>query len=324
MSESHSKLAIGPPNSRFGGMQTTRRRQQLGPSEFHCLRNVTLNGDAIRRIQGNVLLVAGALPAKSLSLDGDPGSYVSLAKALSGVSITDYDLLYHWAIFVAYKPDDLADDVMIISDSDDAAPPWRLVHETSGVISVLVEDGASNQASFATTNTYPASTYTTVLLYRTGSTVGLIVNGDAAVTNTGTLSATSPTKTTTEAITFGSWTGRATGSQVTYYEAAIWRRTRTSTVWRNTEYPWTGRFGDPDLVLHLRFDDGSGSTITDYSRLNHEAVTIAAGGTWNSSTARQTIAPVTGIHPLEHPSGRKWLLCDIGKNHYRIPIEGSQ
>jgi hypothetical protein len=118
-----------------------------------------------------------------------------------------------------------------------------------------------------------------------------------------------------------SWNGRASGSAITYYEARIFREAYTDEEWRVTQYPWTGRFGDPNMILHLTFEDGTGTSLTDYSRVNNESITLqGASWSWLSSTPRQTIAPVTGIHIFENARGRMWLIVDAGKNHYRYAL----
>ena len=108
-SEIHQKLVIGPPNTRFMGLNNTLRRQQINPNEFWKLHGLRLQGEALQRITGNVRLASGALPAKSLSLDGAANCYVNIPLSVDSVTIDDYDLGRNWTIFCSYTPDDLTD-----------------------------------------------------------------------------------------------------------------------------------------------------------------------------------------------------------------------
>ena len=310
---------IGPPHNLFAGMNTTARKQNVRPNEFIMLRNVDLSGEALTRRNGYCRVCAGARTAKSLRVATSAANYVQIPYSDGGVNIDDFNLTDKFTVFVSYSLGSLTLDVPVAQHSDDAVPPWSITHKTTGEIVATV---AMTGGAYATVTT--AASYTTlgreytVLLTRSGATVSLTVNGGTAVTDGVTLSAGTDTLTSTEAIYLGGWSGASVDSTVTYYEFRLHRSVQTA--WRITQYPWSGRFGDPTIACHLTFEDGSGTSITDYSRNNHSTVTVTGGNTWLSTTKRQVSTMVTGIHGMENARGRKWLLLDIGPNHYRIPL----
>jgi hypothetical protein len=324
MSDQKFVLSIGRPHSDFEGMNTTDRRQQLAPSQFHMLRNVLLSGSALQKRKGLSRLLSGARRAKSLKSPGDAGTYVTIPYSDNSVNISEFDLGTDWTIFCSYTPNDLSDDILVASHSDNAdnaTTPWRIVHNTNGSITARCSTTTNQTTTVTTPAKYPAHRKVDLTVYRSGATLGIQPNDAAAVTESSTLSATSNTLVSTEAIYLASWSGRASGSAITYYEFRILRRADTSKNWRITEYPWSGRFGDPDLALHLIFGDGSGTAITDYSRTNHSSIALSGSWTWLSTTNRQVVTPITGIHVMENARGRKWLLVDAGVNHYRVPLK---
>ena len=314
----YTTVAIGPPNSMIGGMNTTVRRQQLPASVQYLLRNYRLKGEAWRLRDGMVRIATGTRLAKSLSSSGAANSFLTIPYQDDSINITDYNLGRKFTIFASFRADDLADDVMIAGQSDDVAPPWRIWQATDKKINAVIEDTTTAVATLESTATYGGGKEVTVQLVRDGADATLIVNGETQDT-ADNLDPDGDLKVSTEAIFLGSWTGRGSGSQATWYEFRMFRRAETSSKWRVTQYPGSGRFGDPDLVCHLTFEDGSGTSITDHSRINHSAIVTSGGWTWNSNTLRQVVTPVTGIHPFENARGRKWLILDIGNNHYRVP-----
>jgi len=312
-------LNIGPPHTPFGGMNTTARKQQVKPYEFVMLRNVDLSGDALSRRNGYCRICAGARTAKSLKVLTSAANYVQIPNSDGGVAISDYDLTDKFSVFVSYSLNSLTSDVIVASHSNDATPPWRITHKTTGEIVATASLTGAVESTCTTANSYTTlGREYTVLLTRNGAAVSLVVNGGTAVAGTPPLTAGENTATSTEAIYLGGWAAAAVDSTITYYEFRIHRSVENS--WRITQYPWSGRFGDPTLACHLTFEDGTGSSITDWSRNNHSTITVTGGGTWLSTTKRQVSTMVTGIHGMENARGRKWLLLDIGPNHYRIPL----
>jgi hypothetical protein len=190
----------------------------------------------------------------------------------------------------------------------------------SGNIVGKVTDADANTATVTSTKAYGLGTEITALLSRNKDVLSLKVNDDAVDTGAG-LSGSALTEQSTDDIYVAGYTGAGSGSPLTMYELRLYRRAETSTPWRITQYPWTGRFGDPDSVLHLFFEEGSGTALTDYSRINNQSIALSGSWTWNSSTKRQAVAPVTGIHITGNVRGRRWMLVAAGKNHYRIPLE---
>ncbi len=323
MSERDLTQAIGPPDTPLMGMNTTLRRQQLPAHAHVLLRNLRLQGEAFTRVGGRVRLLCGARRAKSLSSDGDAGTYVTIPYQDDSVNVTEINLPTTWTFFASYRPDDLSDDILVAGQTDNAdgaTVPWRVVHGTNGKITARCTDADGNTTTVTTSTTHPAHRKVEVLVYRDGATAGIIANDAAAVTEAATLSATAATLASSEAVYLASWSGRASGSQVTYYEVRLLRRADTSKDWRLTQYPHSGRFGDADLVFHLLCDEGTGTALTDYSRLNHSSIALTGSWTWNSTTERQVCEIVTGLHVMEKANGRKWLLCCVGRNYYRVPL----
>ena len=312
-------IKVGPPDSVFGGMNTRFRRQQLSPNLFHMLRNVEIEGESLKRRDGVVRLVVGTEPTESYQSNGGAGSYITIPQS-DTTDIVDYNLGTRWTIFVSYSLQSLASDALVAADGA-ANHPWSIVHNTDGTITVAVQDQAGNTATITTTKTFTLlDTELQLWVVRSGGTVSVYVNADAAKSDTTTLESTSDTLATTGNFYLASWSGRASGSAITYHELRIFRDAYTEDTWRLTQYPWTGAFGDPNLILHLVFEDGAGSTITDYSRNKNESIVSTGTWTWLGTTLRQAIAPVTGLYVMENTRGRKWLIADSGKNHYRVPL----
>lgn len=311
---------IGPPHTRVGGMNTTLRRQQLPIGQFWKLRNLRLLGEAFTRKKGLHRIASGALPAVSISTDDDdPGNYIEIPYEDDSVNITDYNLDTKFTVFVSYSPDSFDEDCMVIAHHT-ASHPFSIVHNTDGTITATIRDAAAVTTTLTTAANYTTPRYEyQVQLVRDGANAHLYVNGTLAKSSA-VLGATQATATSANPIYLASWAARATGSKITYYEVRIHREAITDEEWRVTQYPWTGRFGDPALVLHLVFEDATGTSVTDYSRLNNGSITVNGSWTWNSTTRRQAIAPVTGIHTFENARGRSWLVADIGKNHYRFVL----
>lgn len=313
-------LNIGPPHTPAGGMNTTARRQQIQPHQWVMARNVSLAGDAWSRRGGFYRLFCGGRKAASLKFDQDPANYVKIPYT-DTAAIADYQFRTAFTVFVSYRPDSLSSDIMVASHSDDLAPPWRITHNTNGTITALVTQTGGTTATLTTPANYSKiGGEITVQLTRDGSTVTLQVNDDAAVTDTSTLTASVNTIASTESIYLGAWPTRASGSSVTYYEFRMFRVASTDKTWRVTQYPYSGRFGDPNMVCHLIFEEDSGTSVTDYSRINNESISVEGTGTWLTATNRQVACVVTGVHVMENALGRKWLLVDAGYNHYRVPI----
>ena len=316
------KIEIGPPKgSVCEGMNTTFRRQQLPPNYYRMLRNVKASREAIQKIGGRVRVAEGDLPAKSLTNDGNNADFITVPYT-DTTAITDYKLGAKWSLFVAYSFTSLATDNYIAGQGTDptGTPPWWLRHKSTGEVEALVTDADGTTLTLATTKTYTQlGTEMQVLLSRNKDQLLIKVGDDTAVTGGG-LSATALTEQSTDDIYVAGYSGAGNASPVTMYETRLFRRASTSTSWRMTQYPWTGRFGDPDSVLHLVYEDGSGTSLTDYSRINNETIALSGSWTWNSSTLRQTVAPVTGIHITGNVRGRRWMLVAAGKNHYRIPL----
>ena len=314
-------VGIGPPDTRFGGMNTTLRRQQIpliGTTQFYKLRNVRLIEEALTRRNGIVRLMCGARTTNDLTSSGAADTWVAIPATDDNIAISDYTLGTEWTFFAAYKPVALDDDILLFA-SDTADPALQIVHGTSGKITVTVEDADGTVDTITSAGIYPKGYEWQVQVVRSGATVTLYIQGVADVT-TGTLSATALMKAFSTSY-MGSWSARPTGSNVTFYELRIHRKAITAETWRQTTYPRTGTFGDPNLALHLIFDDGSGTSLTDYSRNAHGSISlVGAGWTWGSSSTRQVATPVTGIHIQQTARGRKWILFDVGKNHYRAVV----
>jgi hypothetical protein len=312
---------IGPPHTKFGGMNTTLRKQQVPPDQFNMLRNVDLSGETLTRRGGYCRVCAGARTAKSLKVVTSAANYVQIPYQDDSVDVDDFNLTDKFTVFVSYSLLSLSDDVVVASHSDDTIPPWRITHLTTGsiVATVAMKGGAESTCTTAASYTTLGREYT-VALTRNGAAVSLVVNGGTAVAGIPVLTAAvgTPTLVSSEAIYLGGWSGLASGSTIVYYEFRLHRNVSTS--WRVTQYPWSGRFGDPALACHLTFEEGTGTALTDYSRNNHSSITVTGGNTWLSTTKRQVSTMVTGIHCMENARGRKWLLVDIGPNHYRIPL----
>lgn len=315
MSENET-LHIGPPFSVFGGMNTTLRRQQMPPPYHRMLKNIDLIGDSLRRRPGMVRIAVGARPAESLSGDGNSGTYIDIPRSDTS-DITEYDLGTAWTVFVAYSIQGVGAVGDIFATDTAASPGVLLSHNTNGSITATVIDKATNSSTVTSTTLFPAlNTEVVVQLVRDGADVTLFVNGTQEDTDA-SLSATSDTKVTGTYITLGDLNLSA-HMKVTYYEVRLHREAITDHEWQHTQYPWTGRFGDANLVLHLTFEEGTGTAITDHSRVNNASIVTTGGWTWNASTLRQVIVPVTGVHIKQNTLGRKWILFDAGKNHYRI------
>lgn len=312
-------LHIGPPHTGIGGMNTTLRRQQLSQAQFVKLRNLRLLGEAWTRRKGMTRIASGALPAVSLSADAAvPTNLVTIPYTDTG-AIVDYNLGTRFTLFASYRLDALAGEQPVIAHSA-IDPPWTLTHKGDGKIEATITDAASTTITLTSDADYTKTGRKyDVQAVRDGATGYLYVNGTLAKT-AGGLAAGQPTLISTNDIYLASYVGHATGSALTYYEIRLFREAYTDEEWRITQYPWTGAFGDPNLILHLTFEDGSGTSITDHSRVNNQSIAISGNWTWNSSTQRQTIAPVTGIHVFENARGRSWLVADIGENHYRFVL----
>ena len=307
---------IGPPEVQFGGMNDTFRRQQLPANLHRALRNVRLYGEALTRRKGMVRLHSCSRTSNCLVSSGSDGDLVEIPITDTS-AITEYNLGTKFTIFAAYSIQNLDDDCMVATHST-VSPPWRIVHNTNGKFTATVTDAASTTATITTAANYgEVNVQYQVQLVRDGTTVTLYVNGTSAGTAT-TLSATANTLVSAESMYLMSWSGRATGSQMTFYEFRIHREAITDHEWRVTQYPITGRFGDPRLILHLLFEEGSGSALVDYSRVNNSTITFT-GTTWGGSSPRQVVTNITGLHVMTNAVGRTWLLVDAGKNHYRIP-----
>lgn len=316
------RLEIGPPHSSISeGINTLYRRQQLPPNVYRLLRNIKVAKGALQKSGGRHRIVAGALPAKSAKSGGAGADFVQVAYT-DTTKITDYQLGTKFTIFCAYSVNSLATDLYIGSQGTDptGTPPWSIVHASNGIISARVTDNDGTTLATSTTIAYTKlSTEYQVNVVRSGTSLSIYVNDDAVVTKTG-LGATTVMEQSEDDIYFGGYSGAGTGTAITLYESRILRRADTSKDWRMTQYPWTGRFGDPDMVLHLLYEEGSGASLTDYSRIINQTITLEGTWTWLSTTKRQAVAPVTGIHITGSVRGRRWMLADIGKNHYRIAL----
>lgn len=316
------QFPVGPPDSQFIGMATSYKRQQIPMNAHWMLRNLRLSGEALERRKGTVRLVAGARMARSLSSDGSATTWVAIPTNDASVDTGDFALGTHWTIFASYQVDDFGDDVLVCcSEAGEAAPGYMIRHNNDHTITATVSNSGGTTISATTAADYgETGVEIQVQLVRTGASFTLYVNGVSAATGA-LLDPRGDTKAAATATYLGSYSGRATGSEATWYEFRIHREAITSEEWRATQYPWGGRFGDPNLVVYNTFEDGSGTSLTDWSRNNHQSISLAgAGWTWNSTTARQVVTPVTGIHVMEVARGRKWLIADIGVNHYRIPL----
>ena len=316
------RFPIGPPDSQFIGMATSYKRQQIPLNAHWMLRNMRLSGEALERRKGIVRLVAGARTATSLSCDGTNTSWIAIPVADDSVDTGDFDLGTHFTIFASYQVDDNGDDVLVCcSGNDETNPGYMIRHNSDNTITGRVSDTDGNTITATTDPDYDdLGVEIQVQLVRAGTGITLYVNGVSAATAT-LLDPLLGTKGADTATYIGGYSGRMTGSEATFYEFRIHRGAITSQEWRATQYPWGGRFGDPSLAVYCTFEDGSGTAVTDWSRNNHGSIAlVGAGWTWNSSTARQVVTPVTGIHVMEVARGRKWLIADIGVNHYRIPL----
>lgn len=300
-------------------MNTTLRRQQI-PAQFHrVLKNVDLIGESLRRRPGMVRLVSATRPAQSLVIDGTATTYVTIPKSDTS-SISEYNFGTRFTFWFAYSVQDLTDDCLVgCADTTEATAPISVVHGTDGTITVKITDGDATTVTLTSTTQFTTVDEEIVLwVTRNGATTTLYINGTAEDTDTG-LSATADLA-TFDNFYLASYSGRATGSQMTYYEFRMHREDITDDEWQYTQYPWTGRFGDPNMVCHLLFEEGTGTSLVDYSRINNASIAISgAGASWPGTTLRQVVVPVTGIHVKENTLGRKWILVDAGKNHYRIP-----
>lgn len=309
-------FVVGPPEMPFAGMNDTFRRQQMPPNMHRVLRNIRLFGEGLQRRKGMLQLHACSRSSDALRSDGSAAAIGSIPMT-DVADITEYQFGTKFTVFVAYTVQDLSDDCMVISHSD-TAPPWRITHGTDGKITATVNDGTTTATLVSGAIGTEVNVQYQVQLVRDGSDTTLIVNGTDADTDD-TLSATASTLTSANDIYLASWSGRATGSQMTYNEVRLHREAITDSEWRVTQYPVTGRFGDPRLVLHLLFEEGTGTTLTDYSRVNNESITIAGNWSWLGASGRQVVTVITGMHVMTNALGRTWLLVDAGKNHYRIP-----
>ncbi|MCP4493365.1 MAG: LamG domain-containing protein [Gammaproteobacteria bacterium] len=316
------EFPIGPPNSQYLGMMTTYKRQQIPSSAHWMLRNVRLSGEALERRKGIVRLVAGAREAVSLSSDGTAATYIEIPVDDGGVDTGEFVLGTRWTIFASYRPDDLADDILVLSSQESSvAPGYLMRHEPDGTVTGKIRDTSGTDITLSSTTKFTSATRVDVQLVRDRGAGYLYVNGTLEDSDTTTLSATLDTKPPVSNLYMGSNAIRPTGSEVTFYELRIHREAITSDEWRATQYPWGGRYGDPNVALYCTFEDGAGTTVEDWSRNNHATIAlVGAGWAWNSSTERQVVTPVTGIHIMEVARGRRWLIADIGINHYRIPL----
>jgi len=315
-------IGIGPPNSGVEGMNTTLTRQQLPPNAFWMLRNIRLRGESWEKVKGTARLLAGARRAMSLQSNGADATYGTISVSdQDAVTINEYALETRWAVFVAYRVDSLATPIMVASHSDEAVTvPWRITHNTNGTVTALITTATTSATITTPANYGKIGASYTALLVRNGTTVTLYMNDAAGVAAT-TLSATEVNiAAPAEDLYFGGWSGIATGSNVTYYELRIFRDDDPDRTWRKTQYPWSGRFGNANLICHLTFEDGSGTAVTDWSRTYNTNISLSGAWTWSAATPRKVVSPVTGIHVLTKATGRKWLIVDQDRNHYRIPL----
>lgn len=309
-------LRIGPPVQPFGGMNDDLRRQQLPPHLFRTLRNIEVDGESLVRRDGVVRLLSGAFPSGYLRTDGAGSSYITVPQSDTS-DIADYDLGPRWALFIAYRPRSLGNEIHLILDGDGSA--WSLKHKTNGTIEGSVQDADATTVTVSKTGMTELLVEYQVLMVRDNTALHLYVNNHTVETAASTLGDGVDTATSSGNIYIGGEAGNATGV-FDLFEVRLFTRADDSQDWQFTQYPWTCKFGDPYLALHLLCEDGSGTTLSDFSRNANSSITITGGWTWQSSSPRQTIAPVTGLYPFEDKTGRRFLLADIGVNHYRIPV----
>lgn len=309
-------LRIGPPVSIFGGMNNDYRRQQLPPNFFRTLRNVEVDGESLVRRDGVVRLVSGAFPNTCLQTDGQAGTYLTVPQ-LDVADILDYDLGNRWSIFVSYVPRVLNADCLLIQDGT-IELSWVIKHKANGMIEAIVKDAGSSTVTLQKAGMNRLEKEHQILLVRNGADLSLYVNNHAPVTSSA-LDPNTDTMASTANIYIGGPPGVPSGV-FDIMEVRIMTVADTSDTWRYTQYPWTSKFGDPNLVLHLLFEEGSGTTISDFSRNANAGITLTGGWSWQGSSVRQTIAPVTGLFLMEDKAGRRFLLADIGVNHYRIVL----
>jgi len=299
---------IGPPHAPFRGMNTSQRRQNVAATEFVKARNVVLSGGALQRRPGLVRLMAGTRTAKSVSCSSGGLSACTLT------NVADYDLGAYYSVFVSYRPTIRSLPGYIASDGNSGAA-WRITHNANRTITGRLYDGTTT-LSLTTTRTF-GNRYIEVGLVRAGTTGSLYINGTLEKTQA-TLSATA-SATGGRSVILGTYGSLGSQAIVRFYEFRLFRTAVTDQTWRSTQYPWSGKFGDPNLAAHLTFEDGTGTTVTDHSRNGNNA-TLAQAWTWNSATERQVVTPITGLHVFENARGRKWLLVEAGTNHYRIAL----
>ena len=315
-----TSLHIGIPYNQFMGMNRTMRRGQMAQNFFYMLKNVDLLGDALRRRPGMVRLLSGARPAVSRSADGAAATYVDIPTT-DVSAIAEYDLGPRWTLFVSFSVSALATMAdVFLSDTVANSPGIAVYYKTDGSLSATVIDADANTDTLES-GAAAAITGEEIRLRvtRNGSTITMYVDGVQVATSTGTLSATADTKAPGASMFLASDNVGAT-APISYYEVRLHREVLSSAEWDFTQYPWTGVFGDKNLILHLLFEEGAGIEPIDFSRIQNASITYEGAWTRNASTLRQVAVPVTGIHIKENTVGRKWILCDIGVNHYRIPF----
>ncbi len=317
------RLQVGPPHSTISeGMNTSYRRQQLTPNYYRMLRNIKVAKEALQKSGGRHRIAEGDLPAESAKCGATAGTDFVTVPYTDTTAIADYQFGPKFTVFQSFRADSLASNNLIIGQGQDPTgnPPFWIWQATNGKITAAVTDAGGATITVTTTIAYTKiGEERQVQLVRDKAGISLYVDDDDPVTNTG-LDPAFDTKATTDDIYIAGHPTDADGSAITLYETRLLRRADTNRDWRITQYPWTGRFGDPDVVLHLLYEEGTGAALTDYSRIKNETITLDGSWTWLASTLRQTVAPVTGIHITGSVRGRRRMLIEAGKNHYRVAL----